>query len=230
MSYTFVSGSFASNGEGPSTTGTCAYAANNAAGNLLVLTCSTQGGPTATGVTDSAGNTWALARGGAALPAGSEIPYIFYAYNSKAGANTVTLGLSSSGDWQMNVSEWSLGSAINFNPLDQISAQSTGNSSAASTALPVCQAHDLLINNVINDTVDPTVGAGFTDLYNLHVLNYEFAQYLLDSGAAGAQSVPTIGTQNNWSSIAVSFKTAASSVSFVPPRRQRRVVTNYYPR
>lgn len=90
---------------------TIAYSGDVVAGSLLVACVMVPGvGVTVSGITDTRGNTWALAVRKAGTTAGAGTAFtaeIWYAANATAGANTLTFDYSAAANGQVSISEYS---------------------------------------------------------------------------------------------------------------------------
>jgi len=139
-----------------STTGgtTAAYGSNNTLGNFLL--CSVQGINSSTVPTDSRGNTWLFAGGGA----GGFVGYsLYYAMNCKAGANTVTpAGVFTYG--QFSIYEFS-GVALT-SAFDQISVVDSGGSPSSGTSVTTTANGELVFTSILARITTGTSYATFT--------------------------------------------------------------------
>jgi hypothetical protein len=181
------------------TTRACAFASNNTAGNLIVVTgayyTNFGGGVSATmSVSDTQGNTYATATSRAA-GASNDVIQMFYAANCKAGANTVTVTYSVAVDYPIvDIAEYS--GCATTSPLDAgfsavVSAGSTSISAgpltvAASGAL-VCwgtegAGHVTAVTSPWNARFTPSSSTNtmWGDQLNVSTGNYN-AQFTIDS-------------------------------------------------
>ena len=142
-----------------------AYGSNNAAGNLLIACALNFGGSSYSVPTDSAGNThWTLA---AQTNGFQEVSvYIWYCWNSKAGANTVTFSATTNDLW---IAEYS-GVQSTSDPLDNGAAAFSGTgyvatASPAAVSISPLVSGDLCVawGNVGNAT--PVAGTGLVSAY-----------------------------------------------------------------
>ena len=132
--------------------GSLAYGSNNAAGNLLILIGVSNAGIGTSVPTDTQGNTWNLA-------VSRSTQAMFYAMNSKAGANTVT---DNSGANAFSVYEWS--GAATTSALD--ATGSAGSGSFPFTLAPSTNNQLVIVAEYAADNSPafhpPTPQAGFT--------------------------------------------------------------------
>jgi hypothetical protein len=135
-----------------------AYGSDVLAGSLLMFAIRIGGAGTAiTGITDSLGSTWqaALTFG----PTGQRLE-IWYAMNSGAGPNTVTITASnSSNSLRWVIAEYS-GLAL-AGALDQVNAAEGVGTDADTGTVTTTFAEELLVVVAI-DAIDATPGAGYT--------------------------------------------------------------------
>jgi probable HAF family extracellular repeat protein len=177
----------------------------NAAGNLLVVAAAASSTLT---VSDSLGNSYNAAINNFVGGGNSGHLYIWYAGNSKAGANTVTV--SSSGDVDMQVYEVS--GADTLAPLDQI-ATSSGVGSAPSVSSPATTSANEWVLAFLFDwsnSVNFTAGSG----YSLEENTHNVAGFQSTGGedktiaVAGAQtaSMTGVGSSDAWMFGLATFK------------------------
>ncbi|MGC2829986.1 MAG: hypothetical protein WB994_10130, partial [Candidatus Acidiferrum sp.] len=137
---------------GSATSYSCAYPQPNGSGNTLMLAARFGTGATVS-VIDSQGNTW--------LPAIGVSVGLWYATNSKAGANTVTITYSAGQPFQGVCAEYS-GTFY----LDQVPQVASGTGTVAtSPSISTAYSGDLIIGFGTNDTTNGpsiTAGSGFT--------------------------------------------------------------------
>lgn len=111
-----------------------AYTTNNTKGNLLIAYIEFfGGGATLTSITDSQGNSWNPVF---SLPTNNfgQPVYLYYAYNAKAGANTVTANLSGSAtSGGFYIYEYS-GIVSSEDPLDVQSSNSFASATSINTS------------------------------------------------------------------------------------------------
>ncbi len=161
----FVQGNFQAP-QSPSTSVVVTYAAAQSAGDLNVVVVGWNNATTTvSSVTDTKGNTYALAVGPTVQPAGGGLSQaIYYAKNiasATANGNSVTVGFSGAAAFpDVRVLEYSGLSPTS--PLD-VTASAIGNSATTSSGTATTtSANELLVaaNTVWTTTVGP--GAGFT--------------------------------------------------------------------
>lgn len=192
------------------TGGSCAYPASVTAGNLLVASVSATNTETdaVTSVTDSLGQTWTRIGVGPSN-AITERPYLYYKFNTLGGPCTVTASASAGNPPMVNVMEFS--GAPTTDPLDISGANSGPTGGSHSVVLAGCAANDLLVGYIAQQNT-PSPGTGFTTAQASSSWNAENAEYELDSGAAGSQTVLWTGS-GKWSAVAASFKVAGASTT-----------------
>jgi Putative Ig domain len=148
-----------------------AYNSNNLTGDLLLAYFNVpKSSSSISSVTDSNGNTWnPVFNVSESTIGGSDA--LYYAYNAKAGANTVTVHFSgSTSHVDMSVFEYS-GILSTANPLD-VSANNQGSGTSASASITTTASGDLIFTplSIQNPGTPPTVPSGYTlrvsDIYD----------------------------------------------------------------
>ena len=131
------------------------------AGNLIVVGVSGWPNPPSVTMTDSLGNVYTRA-GNVQLTSGKSFTAIFYATNSKGGADTVTLGGGSSGtQLSMTASEFS--GLDTVSPLDTSAGTSGSGNAPTSGNMTATVSGDLVIGTGTHDaTIVTTAGSGFS--------------------------------------------------------------------
>jgi hypothetical protein len=140
----FVQGNL--NGFGASTSFSLAYSSNNTLGNLLIAGLF---GTTSPGVTDTAGNTWNQI-GTTLNPGGIRTTSLFYAWNCKAGANTVQVTSGSTDFLDLHLLEYS-GVMNTADPFDTTN-NNNGNSAILSSGSIVTSLNNDLVIDLLNAT------------------------------------------------------------------------------
>lgn len=144
---------------------TCAFAANNAAGNLIVVGGGDAGATSGhtLSVSDSLGNTYTAAQSNF-TGANNDVLSLWYVASSLAGANTVTVTVSGTGaDHYCWAAEYS--GIATVTPLDQTTAAANAGVTAwTSGNVTTTQASELLIGWAMggNGAATATAGTGWT--------------------------------------------------------------------
>jgi IPT/TIG domain/Glucodextranase, domain B len=197
---TFVQSNITNDPNGNGTdnlTYTCAYPQSNASGNTLVLAI--RNNLPVQSVTDSEGNNWVSVVNGSVVG-------LWYAINSKAGTNTVTITFSSAQPLQAVCAEYS-----GLYLLDQVSQMARNESSTAtSPTLTTASANELIFGFGTNDTAngaggvrsDLTAGTGFTLRGNANI----FLEDLVQSAAGTVNSVMNYGASVVWNQWGAAFR------------------------
>ena len=196
---------------------TIPYTLAQAAGNLNVVAVS-WGGTSASvsSVTDTKGNTYALAVGPTALT-GFGSASIYYAKNivaAAAGTNSVTVIYSASvGGVDIRIAEYS--GLSTTSPVD-VTAASTGTGALTSSgSVTTTNANDLLVGSNATSTGTSGSGSGFTQRiitpFNGNILEDEVVS-AVGSYAATAPMSPS----GNWIMQMVAFKAAGSGDTTAP--------------
>src|ERR1700722_14023996 len=156
----------ASLGDTAATSISQAFASANAAGNLIAVTISWGTNTATPTVTDTKGNTYALATTGYS-PAGDQSLAIYYAKNIAGGVNTVTVNFGGAHSWRrILVAE--LSGIDPINPVDSTATNSgtatTAANNVTSNASTTTATGDLIFGAVENYNIDGTLssGSGFT--------------------------------------------------------------------
>src|SRR5438128_9988258 len=172
-----------------------AFASNNGAGNLLICGVFIEDNTaTVSSITDSAGNTWtacAAINNNHGYGFGAQL---FYAKNSIAGANTVTV-TPSAGSCTIAILEYS--GADTGAPLDATAnANAAGASSPSSGNITTTTSSELLIGWIVSN-VSQTVGSGY--VFEEQPA-FNFFSYLEDktSGAPGSYLADSTGSSTSW--------------------------------
>lgn len=181
-----------------------AFTSNNALGNLIVIAVVLEHSTdTIASVTDTRGNTYAIA-GILQGSAGSGYQNaIYYAKNIAAGANTVTV-TPTTGTTPVNLAIHEYSGADPTAPLDQVSSataiSTTPNSGSATTT-----ATDELIFGVISSNTAVTADASLTTRVDF---TFNIFSYSVDKigTATGSYAVNGTATSNRWVANMATFK------------------------
>jgi subtilisin family serine protease len=193
------------------------FTTNVTSGNLIVAAVSSWPNvPTATGITDSRGNTYV--RVGAVLSTGGGAKTaLYYAKNFSNGANTLTYSASGTGNEMSIVIAEFAGIDLN-NPVDA-SAGTTGTSNAPNSGnmTPIVSG-DLVIGAGTHDnTTVTTAGSGFTMVAiatedsNSH--QPVAMEYKVLSGTPLTAATFTLASSMNWGQNGVLFKARPTGIT-----------------
>jgi uncharacterized membrane protein (UPF0136 family) len=179
-----------------SLTYTCTFPQSNQAGNTLVLS-GRFGVPATWTVTDSQGNPW--------VPVVNSAVGLWYAPNSKAGTNAVTITYSQLQPFQGVCAEYS-----GLFLVDQAAQVVSGTGTAAtSSSISTTTGSDLIIGFGTNDTAngaggvrsDLTAGTGFTLRGNVNA----FLEDKVQSAVGSVSSSMTYGASVAWNQGVTAF-------------------------
>jgi hypothetical protein len=179
-----------------SLTYSCTYPESTQAGNTLIL-AGRFGNPSTWTVTDSQGNAW--------VPVVNSFVGLWYAPNSKAGANTVTITYSQLQPFQGICAEYS-----GLFALDRSAAVVSGTgTTATSSSISTTTGSDLIIGFGTNDTTngaggvrgDLTAGVGFTLRGNENI----FIEDQIQSTAGPISSSMAYGASVAWNQAIAAF-------------------------
>src|SRR5271157_982709 len=188
---TFIQSATVNQPTGSALTYSCSYSQANGGGNTLVLVG--RFGVTVSSITDSQGNLWE--------PAGvNGSTGLWYATNSKAGTNSVTVTFPTNQPFQGVCAEYS--GQLRLDQLAQ-GAGGTG-TAAASSSISTIASGDLIIgfgNNYTTNTPSVTAGTGFT----LRGQVNEFLEDMIQSAAGPVASSVTYGSSVSWNQYVVAF-------------------------
>lgn len=208
---------------------TLAYGSNVTSGSLLVLSARVGGNPTGrtTTVSDSLGQTWSLAQKLEDSVAG-ESTYIYYFMNSAAGANTVTLAISTTAtSMRWAVHEYS--GAATTNVVDKISTNTGTTDNPAGTAVTTTADGEMIFGAVTNNAVTTyTAGTGYTLATQVPAApNTRHASEHQLGAVTGTYTVVFTGTSGaaTWQVVTATFKVAGGAAA-VPTRSLLGVGTN----
>jgi len=162
---TYVQSTGAFNFSTTTTTLSVTFPSSNTAGNTLIIGAfwDAPSGQTAT-VSDSAGNTY-IAIGSPVSPWSTRTMQIFYARNCKAGANTVTLTLSSTANrFILGIHEYSslVGPLLTDEQVANAGSIGGAGSAASNNLGATTVAHDLVFAWCAAQNANATAGSGFT--------------------------------------------------------------------
>jgi fibronectin type 3 domain-containing protein len=208
-----------SNSVSPSTTVStmsAPFTAAQAAGDLIVVGLSWGGGVTVSSVTDTKGNTYALAVGPTTFSGAASA--IYYAKNivaAAAGANTVTVTFSAAtGTPDLRIAEYS---GINTtSPLDVTSASTGTSATSSSGAATTANANDLLVgaNAVLSGTAG--AGAGFTSR-QISTFDGNILEDRVVSATGAYSATATLSSSAAWIMQMAAFKGAGGSTDTIAP-------------
>lgn len=190
------------NGEdaGSLSTDTLAYTSNVGAGSLLVAVARIGSGTDEiTSMSDSRGNTWARAHKQA--DGAGHTQDVWYAYNSGAGANTVTINLSSSQSLR-----WGVYEASGFTSASvDVSTGALGSSASPASGSVTPSFSDALAIAVadVNNNEDFTATAPFTERLEI-VQKFAIADYVIPTPAS-TNSQWTLSISDNWGASLIVF-------------------------
>jgi hypothetical protein len=207
---TYVQGSDNGATPQPVTTVTVPFTAAQAAGDLNVVVVGWYNTSAAVStVTDTSGNTYALAVGPTTYSSSTEpcLQSIYYAKNiaaAAAGANSVTVTFSTAADWpDIRILEYS--GADPNNPVDVTAASSGSSTTSSSGSATTTNATDLLFgaNTVWTGTTGP--GSGFTE--RLLSYNGDIAEDEMVTAAASYSPTAPVSPSGAWIMQMVAFRT-----------------------
>lgn len=183
----------------------------NAPGNLIVVFMRMSSTTQTATVSDSAGNTYTQVVSIAQTSDGHQAK-IFYAPNSKAGGNTVTVSFSATNNYPfLSIFEYS--GLDRASPLDQVASAQASSAAPTATTAATTSANELVFAGVglaANSGTDltPTPGAGFT-IREKSIAPSGVAQGATEDevvSATGAQTASmTFGVGANWSMVVATF-------------------------
>ena len=213
----YVQGNYATPQSSP-TTVNVTFTAAQVAGDLNVVVAGwNDSTATVSGVTDSRGNTYALAVG-PTTSAGAATQSIYFARNivsAGAGANTVTVTFSRAAAFpDIRVLEYS--GADPVNPVD-VTAGSTGSSTnSSSVAVTTTNPTDLLFgaNLVLTHTTGP--GAGFTSRL-LTEPDGDIAEDRMVTATGSYSASAPVSPAGKWIMQMVAFRTGSAVPDTQPP-------------
>ena len=189
---------------------------NITAGNFLIVSGTAARPASTLSISDTLGNTYAVAMGPVTDTVPNVTVYIWYVANCKGGANTVTLTPSGTAALEIHVSEWS--GLATTSPVDQI-ASNTGTGASVSSGPQTTAINGELVFGfgwVFNTA---SAGAGFTPI---SLVNGDLDEYQIQP-AAGSIAATFTQTSGTWFAALVTFKPAGGTsgnglnVSMVSP-------------
>lgn len=203
-------------GGNPSSSLNVAFPSNNAAGDLLVVEATFDSSSDSTFTcSDSQSNTYSSPYVINNATHGQSLG-VCYAANSKSGANTVTVTMTTGNCClETDIAEYS--GIATSNPLDVETGQpGSGNTSAdnvTSGAATTTTNGDLIfgaINDVQGLAGSISAGSGFTKRVN-SVTNYTVAEDQTQTSAGSIAATATFGTSSDYVAIMMAFKPPPSS-------------------
>lgn len=195
-----------------------AYGSNNVAGNLLILSVMMEDDTsTISSVTDSRGNTWAACSAIKHSGGANFSTQLWYAKNSGAGANTVTL-TPSAGASNIAIFEYSgYDTTAPFTQHIEASDATGFLTTADSGNVTTANASELLFAVAASNRV-LTAGSGYSgregDVFNLYFLTED----KVAGGAGSYNATETLGTAGSWTINLASFKPAAGGAPALQTR------------
>jgi hypothetical protein len=182
--------------------------APSGAGNLIVV--STQGGVQITGISDNAGNTYALVPGSLITGGAGLVINIWYAYNITAGATSLSITLNGTANAVFEIAEFS--GVSTSSPID-VSATLGGTAPPAlGPSLTITNPGNLLYCQFDKQTIDPTaVSSPWAIMPNSYYAGagLPYVSYIINPGSTGTY-------QPNFTP-AGTDAFIGSAVSFLPP-------------
>ncbi len=188
-----------------------AFTSNNASGNLLVCTVLSTVATDTFALTDSQGNTWATAKTVSATSPFATSIGIFYAANSKAGANTVTVhtGTSTTAEIEIHLSEYSGVSKIT--PLDKTaSASGSGTGTASSGPVTPIINGELCYGFNATTSASNGAGSGYTSLTNE---DGDQTEYKVQTTATSTAATFSVSSGDSWVCLLATFLPVGASVT-----------------
>lgn len=217
MAFSLVQSAHDYRGDPPYVLANVAYPGNVTAGNLLVVMMWLYpDSATFNDPTDTLSNTWhpATAKVTNASPLGVAMR-IYYAIANASGACTVLISTGGSGStFGASIQEYSGNAA---SPYDAGNT-ATGSNSPASLTLSTAANDELIVAMATGNGSNFTAGTGYTLLGTDNMIWYHGAQYDLDVGASGSQTVAFGTSQFNFVMAAAAFSQPAASQPIIPVR------------
>ena len=212
---TYVQGNFATP-QTSQTTVTVPYTAAQIAGDLNVVVVGWNDSTAAVkGVTDSRGNTYALAVG-PTIQSGYASQSIYYAKNivsATAGANTVTVTFASAAtNPDIRILEYS--GADPNNPVDVAAATSGSSATSSSGAATTANPTDLIFGANLVQTMTTGPGGGFTQRL-LTTPDGDIAEDQMVTATGSYSATAPVNPSGQWIMQMVAFRTASGVT--VPP-------------
>lgn len=181
-----------------------------AAGDLIVVGVSSwPSAPAATAITDTLGNTYALA-GTTRKTSYGAYTGIYYTVNTRAGSNTVTFRTASGGsELSMVVAEFSGANAVS--PLDAATGATGSSATPSSGNMTPTAAGDLVIGVGTHDGTDVTsAGSGFTlvAVTNENSNTYQplAMDYKIQATTAAVAATFSLSKSDSWAQAGALFK------------------------
>lgn len=215
MAIAYVQKNATTNGSGDQTSVTCNFASAQTVGNLIIvsITGNTRNSDV-TSVTDTKGNTYAVANPWLQNDAGSVWNKVYYAKNiaaAAAGANTVTVAMTSTNSSDVRIYEFS-GLATSA-PLDQYNGAIGSTNPPNSGNVTTTVANELLFGSIATASNANAAGTGWT-LLQITTPNADADEYKIVSSTGTYSS--TFDAVGSMVTQIATFE-AAGAVAFVQP-------------
>jgi len=184
------------------------FSANTQAGDLILVGFDIMPNGTVISVTDSQGNSFTEV-GSPLTSSGGTTSRVYYANNTKGGADSITITLSTSSNFEVYLSEYS---GVNqVNPIDGQSGASGSAGTVSSGNVTTTAAGDLIYGYCVGDFVC-TAGSGLTARSTFH-------NNLVEDMIAGSPGgYAASGSANSgWTMQMVALMAASSTVSSSTP-------------
>ena len=166
---------------------------------------------TVSSVTDTAGNSYALAIGPTVI-SGVESQSIYYAKNiaaSSAGANTVTVAFSSGARYpDIRILEYS--GADSVNPVDVTAASSNNSGSSNSGSVTTTSPNDLLFGANLVQSLTTGPGSGFTSRL-LTAPDGDIAEDSMVTTTGSYSATAPLSSSSQWIMQLVAFRTPSGA-------------------
>ena len=195
--------------QGTPTSLSLAFSANTQAGDLLLVAFDYSGSATVASVTDTQGNVFTQVGTQLSTP-GGVLSQVYYAPNTKGGADKVTVTLSENVSIiELYLNEYS--GIASTNPIDAEAGASGSAGAVSSGDVTTTVAGDIIYGYCLGDNAC-TVGSGFTARSTLD------SNLIEDETAGAAGSYAATATANSgWTMQMVALKPASASSSDPPP-------------
>ena len=203
------------------TSGAATFGSNVSSGSLIVVCVSlfAAGGSNVSSITDTLGNTYAQ-DDTVTFSLATCRTSIWRAFNSGAGANTVTVNLNATSDLTFTISEFS--GALTTDPNDA-SNNATGVDQSPTVSVTAVDANVMMVGSFSHDNTDRTMtsGSGYALLAENEggTLNMPIHSEFQEFTSAGAKTVNgTVGTGSvGWGICGCAYKPAAGAAAAQPP-------------
>jgi len=218
MAITFVQKAATTNGSGSQTSVTCTFPGAQTAGNLIIVSVTgNSSGTDVTGVTDSKGNTYVRANLNDTFASGPIWNTTFYAKNiaaAAAGANTVTVALTSTSSTDVRIFEFS--GLDPSAPLDQTGSAHGSLGTVSSASVTTTTASELLFGSCGTAGGVSAYGTGWTGL-EITSPNTDADEYQIVAATGSYAASFTISPGGPSVVQIATFKAASGGAVVVPP-------------